>query len=76
MSELLRTLDQNPFFSGGLTLMVIGSAAAMLRRLPRRIWAFLERRLSITVEIPDRDSAFRWVQTWVAAHAMPDVPAT
>jgi hypothetical protein len=67
MSELLKTLDQNPFFSGGLTLMVIGSAAAMLRRLPGRIWAFLERRLSITVEIPDRDPAFRWVQAWVAA---------
>jgi chaperone BCS1 len=66
MSELLKTLDQNPFFSGGLTLMVIGSAAAMLRRLPGRIRALLERRLSITVEIPDRDPAFRWVQGWLA----------
>jgi chaperone BCS1 len=66
MSELLKTLDQNPFFSGGLTLMVIGSAAAMLRRLPGRIWAFLERRLSIAVEIPDRDPAFRWVEGWLA----------
>jgi mitochondrial chaperone BCS1 len=68
MSELLNSLDQNPFFSGGLTLMVIGSAAAMLRRLPARLWAFLERRLSITVEVPDRDPAFRWVQGWLAEH--------
>ncbi len=68
MSDLLKVLDQNPFFSGGLTLMVIGSAAAMLRRLPGRIWGFLERRLSITVEIPDRDPAFRWVQGWLADH--------
>ena len=66
MSELLKTLDQNPFFSGGLTLMVIGSAAAMLRRLPAQIWAFIERRLSITLEVPDRDPAFRWVQAWVS----------
>jgi mitochondrial chaperone BCS1 len=68
MSELLKILEHNPFFSGGLTLMVIGSAAAMLRRLPWRIWAFLERRLSICVEIPDRDPAFRWVQAWLAEH--------
>ncbi len=67
MSELLKTLDQNPFFSGGLTLMVIGSAAAILRKLPGKVWAFFECRLSITVEIPDHDPAFRWVQAWVAA---------
>lgn len=68
MSQLLNSLDQNPFFSGGLTLMIIGSAAAMLRRLPGQIRAFLERRFSITVEIPDRDPAFRWVQGWLADH--------
>jgi mitochondrial chaperone BCS1 len=68
MIDLLKSLDQNPFFSGGLTLMVIGSAAATLRRLPGQIRAFLERRLSITVEIPDRDPAFRWVQGWLAEH--------
>jgi mitochondrial chaperone BCS1 len=66
--ELLETLDHNPFFSGGLTLMIIGSAAAFLRRLPGRIWNFLERRISITVEIADRDPAFRWFETWLAAH--------
>jgi chaperone BCS1 len=64
--ELLQSLDGNPFFSGGLTLMLIGSAVAFLRRLPTKIWAFVERRLSITVEIPDRDPAFRWFQAWLA----------
>ena len=64
----MNLLDHNPFFSGGLTLMVIGSSVAMLRRLPGQIRAFLERRLSITVEIPDRDPAFQWVQGWLAAH--------
>ena len=69
MSHLLRDLLQkNPLFSGGLTLMVIGSAAALLRRIPSQIRAFLERRVSIWVDIPDRDPAFRWVQNWLAAH--------
>ena len=46
--------------------MVIGSVAAVLRRVPGQLWAFLVRRISIAVEIPDRDPAFRWVQAWLA----------
>jgi mitochondrial chaperone BCS1 len=64
---MLEMLNQNPFFSGGLSLMVIGSAAALLRHLPAQIWAFLQRRFSITIEIPDRDPAFRWLQVWLAS---------
>lgn len=59
-------LHQNPFFSGGASLMVLGGAMALLRHLPMRIWAFLLRRIMITVEVPDRDPAFRWLQGWVA----------
>jgi hypothetical protein len=32
--ELLESLEHNPIFSGGLTLMLIGSAAALLRKFP------------------------------------------
>jgi chaperone BCS1 len=49
--------------------MVIGSAAALLRKVPGQIWHLLERRFSISVEIPDRDPAFRWVQAWLAAQS-------
>jgi BCS1 N terminal len=66
--DLLESLEHNPIFSGGLTLMLIGSAAAFLRKLPSQIWGYVERRLSITLEIPDRDPAFRWVQIWLASH--------
>ncbi len=59
-------LDQNPFLTGGLTLMLIGAVMALLRKLPGAIWSFLVRRFSISVEIPDRDPAFRWVQAWLA----------
>src|SRR6516162_6329851 len=66
MHELFDGLHQNPFFSGGLTLMLLGSAVALLRKVPGQIWKLLERRLLISVEIPDRDPAFRWVQSWLA----------
>lgn len=63
---MLETLNNNPLFSGGLTLMVIGSGAALLRNLPGQIKAFVERRVSLSLEIPDRDPAFRWIQSWLA----------
>jgi chaperone BCS1 len=66
--ELLESLEKNALFSGGLMLMVIGSAAAFARKLPAEIGRFVERRISIWIEIPDRDPAFRWVQSWLAAH--------
>lgn len=57
---------QNEFLTGGLTLMIVGGSMALLRRLPAELWGFLVRRCSISVEIPDRDPAFRWVQCWLA----------
>jgi mitochondrial chaperone BCS1 len=66
--ELFESLEKNPIFSGGLSLMLIGSMAALLRRFPGQLWAFVERRLSISLDISSRDPAFRWVQTWLASH--------
>jgi mitochondrial chaperone BCS1 len=65
--NLLGSLEQNPIFSGGLSLMAIGALGAILRHLPGHVLRFLERRISISVEVPDRDPAFRWLQSWLAA---------
>jgi hypothetical protein len=62
-------LEHNQFLSGGLTLMLFGGAMALLRNIPMRLWHFLMRRLMISLEVPDRDPAFRWLQTWVATQA-------
>lgn len=59
-------LLENPVLSGGLTLMSVGGAVALLRRLPAMLWGYLVRRISITVEVPDRDPAFQWLRNWVA----------
>jgi chaperone BCS1 len=64
---MFESLNRNPFFSGGIWLMIVGAAAAMLRNLPARIWEFVQRWFSIAVEVPDRDPAFRWLQVWLAS---------
>ena len=58
-------LLQNPFFSGGLTLMAVAALMALLRNLPTTLWGLLVHWFTISVEIPDRDPAFRWVQSWI-----------
>src|SRR5262249_31047235 len=61
------SLFQNPFFSGGLSLMAVGVLMALLRNLPGTLWSWLVHWLTISLEIPDRDPAFRWVQSWIVA---------
>jgi chaperone BCS1 len=67
MNSLLEVLNHNAFFSGGLSLMIVGAVVALLRKVPGQLWQFVQRRFSITLEIPDRDPAFRWLQIWLAA---------
>ena len=62
---MYNALLQNPFFSGGLTLMAVGALMALLRNLPTTLWGVLVHWCTISVEIPDRDPAFRWVQSWI-----------
>ncbi len=63
---MIHWLVRDQFLTSGLALMIVGALMALLRSLPSRIWGFAERRLTIEVEIPDRDPAFRWVQKWLA----------
>jgi chaperone BCS1 len=65
--RMLESIAESPFVSGGLMLMAIGALGAMSRHLPVKVFGFLERRFSISVEVPDRDPAFRWVHNWLAA---------
>ncbi len=65
--RMLESIAESPFVSGGLMLMAIGALGAMARHLPAQVFGFLERRFSISVEVPDRDPAYRWVHNWLAA---------
>lgn len=61
-------LESHQFLTGGLTLMIVGALMATLRELPRTIWNWILWGLLISVEVPDRDPAFRWLRSWVAEH--------
>ena len=57
---------QNGFVSGGLLLMITGSLMALARQMPSRLWAWVKRRGSISITVPQSDPLFGWTVEWLA----------
>ncbi len=56
---------QNQFASGGLFLMLLGSAGVFLRAVPGYLWAWLVEQTTMAVTVKDEDAAFTWVKEWL-----------
>lgn len=63
--EQIRDSLENDIVAGGLVLGSLGTAVAMLRNTPKRIWAFLRTRLVLSVEVVSEDIAFEWIVAWL-----------
>lgn len=59
-------LNQNPFLTGGLFLMVLGALLYYLKRLPAQVYDLVERFFILRLEIMDEDEAYQWMQVWLA----------
>lgn len=46
--------------------MVVGAILATFRGLPALIWTFLNRQLSVTVEIRNEDALFDYFEKWIS----------
>ena len=58
-------LRDNQFASGGLFIGLIGSAAALLRSYPVRMFNWIKSRFLFTVEVLDRDGeVYHWICNW------------
>jgi chaperone BCS1 len=58
----------NQFLSGGLVLGIVGSLIALCRQLPGKLFAWLKRRLIVTVDVTNDDPIFEWLSVWLAKH--------
>ncbi len=68
MIDFIKQQLENEFLSGGAVLIILGAIMAFLRHIPAKIIAFLHRRVITTVDVADQDSAFYWLQEWLAQH--------
>ena len=65
--ELVKTqILANDFAAGGLMLGALGSAVAIFRRAPLKIWAFIKRRTVVVADVLDKDDAFKWFVFWLS----------
>lgn len=61
----ITTATNNQFLSGGLVLGALGTAMALLRKVPRQLWSWFLRRFTIRVDVTSTDDTFRWVMLWM-----------
>ncbi|OCB89816.1 hypothetical protein A7U60_g2997 [Sanghuangporus baumii] len=66
-SFLSEFFGNNPYFNAGFGLMGVGVALTALRRSLVLGSSILQRRMLVSLEIPNRDRAYAWVLQWMAA---------
>ena len=59
----------NPYFSAGFGLGILGSGLAALRGSAKMAATLAQRHLLVTLEVTSKDKAFPWVLQWLTAQA-------
>jgi chaperone BCS1 len=63
---LSNQVSSNQFLSGGAVLAVLGILAAYFRTIPSIINQWVQARIIIELDIPDRDDSFEWLDYWLS----------
>jgi hypothetical protein len=61
----------NPYFSAGFGLGILGSGLAALRGSAKMAATLAQRHLLVTLEVTSKDKAYPWVLQWLTAQARP-----
>ena len=61
----MSSLGSNQFTTGGIMLMAITSFVTFIKGLPKQLWAWLQRQLTVTITVVDNDSAFAMTREWI-----------
>ncbi|XP_023330537.1 mitochondrial chaperone BCS1 isoform X2 [Eurytemora carolleeae] len=69
LAEVAVTLAQNPYFSAGIGLFGVGTAAALGRGLLQLSLALGRRHLVCSVQVPCNDKAYTWFLDWLGKEA-------
>jgi chaperone BCS1 len=62
-------LGNNPYFSAGFGLGILGTGLALLRGAGRTSVALAQRHFLVTLEVTSKDRAYPWVLNLLNAHA-------
>lgn len=64
--QFMELMKENQFLQGGAILGAISAILMYARSLPRTVWDFCVRRVTMEIEISEREAAFQWIDRWLA----------
>lgn len=67
--QFMILMKENQFLQGGMIIGAISAALMYVRSLPRTIWGFCVRRVTMDIEVTEREAAFQWVDRWLAQNS-------
>ena len=68
LANFVRAQLENQFMTGGLVVVAFTALLAILRNVPDRLSAMVQRAFITTVDVTDHDAAFFWIQAWLGEH--------
>ena len=69
ITELVSSLQTNPYFGAGFGLVGVGAGLAVLRRGAQVASILFRRNCMITLEVPCRDKSYQWLLQWITRNA-------
>lgn len=59
---------QHPLVQGGLILMAVAGANALLKRVLDVLWEACRRQCVVRIQMDSRDDVYRWLMHWLSIH--------
>ncbi|CAH1792255.1 unnamed protein product [Owenia fusiformis] len=70
MSDLIGSLQNNPYFGAGFGLVGVGTALAFLRKGSQYGMVMFRRHCMITLEVQSKDKSYNWLLQWLQTKGM------
>lgn len=64
--QFMELMKANQFLQGGAILGAISAVLIYAKSLPMTIWGFCVRRVTMEIEVSDREAAFLWIDRWLS----------